>query len=68
VGTGVASRYAARAVEHGIRGIISPLTTPFDESGSLDEGALPVQCRWLLAVASTRSPWRAQPGEGNTLS
>jgi dihydrodipicolinate synthase/N-acetylneuraminate lyase len=63
-------------VEHGIRGIISPLTTPFDESGSLDEGALPVQCRWLLAVqcrwllavASTRSPWRAQPGEGNTLS
>ena len=31
-----------------LRGIIPPMTTPFDESGSLDEGAIRAQVRWLL--------------------
>ena len=68
MGTGVGSRYAARAVAHGIHGIIPPVATPFDENGTLDEGALAGQCRWLLDRGVHAVTVAGSTGEGHTLS
>ena len=57
-----------RAVEHGIHGIIPPVTTPFDENGNLDEGALAGQCRWLLDRGVHAVTIAGSTGEGHTLS
>ena len=57
-----------RAVEHGIRGIIPPATTPFDENGNLDEGALAGQCRWLLDRGLHAVTVAGSTGEAHTLS
>ena len=63
------SWYAARAVaEHRIRGIIPPVTTPFDQNGNLDEGALAGQCRWLLDRGVHAVTVAGSTGEGHTLS
>jgi 4-hydroxy-tetrahydrodipicolinate synthase len=61
--------YAARALaEHPIRGIIPPVTTPFDESGDLDERSLAGQCRWLLDGGVHAVTVAGSTGEGHTLS
>ena len=51
-----------------MRGIIPPVTTPFDESGNLDEGALARQCRWLLDRGVHGVTVAGSTGEGHTLS
>ena len=55
-------------MEQRVRGIIPPVTTPFDESGSLDEGALAAQCRWLLNRGVHAVTVAGSTGEGHTLS
>ena len=50
------------------RGIIPPVTTPFDESGDLDERALAGQCRWLLDRGVHAVTVGGSTGEGHTLS
>ena len=54
--------------EQRIRGIIPPVTTPFDASGDLDEGALAGQCRWLLDRGVHGVTVAGSTGEGHTLS
>ena len=54
--------------EQRIRGIIPPVTTPFDASGDLDEGALAGQCRWLLERGVHGVTVAGSTGEGHTLS
>ena len=54
--------------EQRIHGIIPPVTTPFDASGDLDEGALAGQCRWLLERGVHGVTVAGSTGEGHTLS
>ena len=51
-----------------IRGIIPPVTTPFDDQGALDEAALAQQCRWLLEQGVHGVTVAGSTGEGHTLS
>ena len=51
-----------------IRGIIPPITTPFDARGALDEQALARQCRWLLEQGVHGVTVAGSTGEGHTLS
>ena len=51
-----------------IRGIIPPVTTPFDDQGALDEEALAQQCRWLLEQGVHGVTVAGSTGEGHTLS
>ena len=51
-----------------IRGIIPPITTPFDADGALDEQALAQQCRWLLEQGVHGVTVAGSTGEGHTLS
>jgi 4-hydroxy-tetrahydrodipicolinate synthase len=50
-----------------LRGIIPPMTTPFDESGALDEGAIRAQVRWLLEAGVHGLAAGGSTGEGQTL-
>ena len=51
-----------------IRGIIPPITTPFDARGALDEQALAQQCRWLLEQGVHGVTVAGSTGEGHALS
>ena len=51
-----------------IRGIIPPITTPFDAQGALDAPALAQQCRWLLEQGVHGVTVAGSTGEGHTLS
>ena len=50
-----------------IRGIIPPVTTPFDAQGALDEDALGRQCAWLLDQGVHGITVAGSTGEGHTL-
>ena len=50
-----------------LRGIIPPMTTPFDANGELDEGAIRTQVRWLLEAGVHGLAAGGSTGEGQTL-
>ena len=50
-----------------LRGIIPPMTTPFDANGELDEGAVRAQVRWLLEAGVHGLAAGGSTGEGQTL-
>jgi 4-hydroxy-tetrahydrodipicolinate synthase len=52
--------------EH-LHGIIPPMTTPFDEDGAIDEGAVRAQVRWLLEAGVHGLAAGGSTGEGQTL-
>jgi 4-hydroxy-tetrahydrodipicolinate synthase len=50
-----------------LHGIIPPMTTPFDDDGALDEGAIGAQVRWLLEAGVHGLAAGGSTGEGHTL-
>jgi 4-hydroxy-tetrahydrodipicolinate synthase len=51
----------------GLDGIIPPMTTPFDDDGAIDEGAVRAQVRWLIDQGVHGIAVGGSTGEGQTL-
>jgi 4-hydroxy-tetrahydrodipicolinate synthase len=51
----------------GLDGIIPPMTTPFDDDGAIDDGAVRAQVRWLIDQGVHGLAVGGSTGEGQTL-